>query len=363
MNKDPDLRQSMQQSIKVVSLINKSTRATQELIWICETANVSHLQRQSQHPFEPSEPQHYPSATQRFPKPSTGKRVKLKPSVLDASSSVPPSDYNNYYSAQQPKSKPKPLDYQKQLLNNHDGPAGILKNNNNYSSNGSYSKRRPLIYELKQYEYFNNATRNSNTIQPTSAKNTNSVLQQHYSGQNYNINYNLNFTKNQYNILISPPTTTTTPGLVPGAVPSYDENNHFDSHYQYHHQNNGRNYKNNKISADHHRYNNYNQYLNHQEQQQHHSTKSFYLDEKPPFGVGDITLPMDGGGKMQREEIIIEHSQLVGDGSGPGAVILPPGGPAGQDPRAGQQPLLHGGKGGGKLTAINRSHHFTQVCT
>ncbi|XP_058452798.1 facilitated trehalose transporter Tret1-like isoform X2 [Malaya genurostris] len=321
---------------------------------------VSHLQRQNQHPFEPAESHNYPSVTtQRIPRPSTGKHVKLKSSVRDAGSNVPPCDYNNYYSAQQPRSQPKPLDYRRQLLNNHAGPTGILKHNNSSTSNSNYSKRRPLAYELKPYEYFNNATRNSNSIQPTSTKNTNSLLQQHYSGQNYNINYNLNFTKNQYNILISPPTTTTTPGLVPRTVPSYDENNHFDNHYQYHYQNNGRNYKNNNISADHHRYS-YNQYLDHQEQLQH-STKSFYLDEKPPFGVGDITSPLDGGGKMQREEIIIEHSQLVGDGSGPGAVIISAGGPAGQDQRAGQQPLLHGGKGGGKLTAINRSHHFTQI--
>ncbi|XP_055593568.1 facilitated trehalose transporter Tret1-like [Uranotaenia lowii] len=70
---------------------------------------------------------------------------------------------------------------------------------------------------------------------------------------------------------------------------------------------------------------------------------------------------------MQREEIIIEHSQLVGDGSGPGAVILPAcgGQSAARAGPGGQQPLLNGGGGGtgkgGKLSVINRSHHFTQI--
>ncbi|XP_021703532.1 facilitated trehalose transporter Tret1 [Aedes aegypti] len=64
---------------------------------------------------------------------------------------------------------------------------------------------------------------------------------------------------------------------------------------------------------------------------------------------------------MQREEIIIEHSQLVGDGSGPGAVIHAAA-PAGREPCGpGGQPLLRGKGGGGKLTAINRTHHFTQI--
>ncbi|XP_062548734.1 facilitated trehalose transporter Tret1-like isoform X2 [Armigeres subalbatus] len=342
---------------------------------------VSHLQRHNNqhqpHPLEPIEPHHYP-VTQRIPPARSGKHGKH--SGLGANShDYPPSGYNNYYSSQQPRPTPKALDYQKQLLNNHTGPIGILKNNTNSSNVGAggstHSKRRPLIYDLKQYEYFNNTTSYKYPPQPSSVKNTNSVLQQHYSGQNYNINYNLNFTKNQYNILISPPTTTTTPGLTSGAgaVPPYDENNHYNSHYQY--QNNvSRNYKNNyhtaaSSAANHHPhhpnlYNNYNQYISSQQQQHHHQNKSSsYLDEKPPLldvaNTGDYC-----GGKMQREEIIIEHSQLVGDGSGPGAVIHPAGAqPAGREPCGpGGQPLLRGkGGGGGKLTAINRTHHFTQI--
>lgn len=366
---------------------------------------VSHLHRSNQdpplhHPIEPLD--HYSvTTTQRIPphphqqqhhahpRPaqqssslSSGKHVKLKPADLG---------YNNYYqpSNQQPKSAPpKPLDYQK--LNNHTstagGPAGILKNNH-HATGGHSKQRRPLIYELKQYEYFNsNDSTGSKQLPAPAVKNTNSVLQQHYSGHNYNINYNLNFTKNQYNILISPPTTTAAGGQ---QAPPYDENNHFiSSHYQQsqqqNYQNNARNYKNNNANRHHQQQhslysnnNHYNQYLSNQHQQQHHSSKQqqqhqpAYLDEKPPLFVdGDHEL-----GKMQREEIIIEHSQLVGDGSGPGIVIHPAGGgghPAGQGGGAagGRQPLLRGkglgglgggGGGGGKLTAINRSHHFTQV--
>ncbi|XP_065092104.1 facilitated trehalose transporter Tret1-2 homolog [Ochlerotatus camptorhynchus] len=340
---------------------------------------VSHLQRhnnqQQPHPLEPIDPHHYP-VTQRIPPPRSSKHGKH--SGLGANSSNDPSSgYNNYYSGQQPRPAPRALDYQKQLLNNHTGPIGILKNNTTSNKNSgssaanisgtSHSQRRPLIYELKQYEYFNNPTSYKHPPQPPTVKNTNSVLQQHYSGQNYNINYNLNFTKNQYNILISPPTTTTTPGLTSaGAAPPYDENNHYNSHYQqYQHQNNvSRNYKNNYHSTsatNHNLYNNYNQYLSNQHQ---HQTKESYLDEKPPLVVGDITTEGgDGGtcGKMQREEIIIEHSQLVGDRSGPGAVIHPAagGGPAGREPCAGGQPLLRGK--GGKLTAINLTHHCTQI--
>ncbi|XP_055551049.1 uncharacterized protein LOC129733305 isoform X2 [Wyeomyia smithii] len=344
-------------------------------------AEVSQVQRPIQYvqyPLEPSEPQNFPSIAQRTPKLLSGKHVKLKPSNLGVSPNVA-RDYNNYYSTYQPRLKPKPLDYQNQLLNNHAGPTGILKNNTNVSSTSGYFKRRPSNHELKHYEYYNNATRNNNTnnkLQPTGIKNTNSVLQQHYNGHNYNINYSLNYTKNQYNILISPATTTTaTPGFQSGVVPPYDENNQFDNHYQYRSggTGGGGKYKNKNVSATNHRYSNYNQYYDqqqqqhyqYQQQQQQHTTKSFYLDEKPPLvGPGEFAtfVPVDGGGtgKMQREEIIIEQSQLVGDGSGPGAVMLPAGGPAGQDPLAGRQPLLRGGKGG-KLTAINRSHHFTQI--
>ncbi|KAL1390350.1 hypothetical protein pipiens_012412, partial [Culex pipiens pipiens] len=364
---------------------------------------VSHLHRSNQdpplhHPIEPLD--HYsvtttqripphPHQQQHHPHPrpaqqssslSSGKHVKLKPADLG---------YNNYYppSNQQPKSAtPKPLDYQK--LNNHTstagGPAGILKNNH-HGTGGHSKQRRPLIYELKQYEYFNsNDSTGSKQLPAPAVKNTNSVLQQHYSGHNYNINYNLNFTKNQYNILISPPTTTAAGGQ---QAPPYDENNHFiSSHYQQsqqqNYQNNARNYKNNNANRHHQQQqhplysnnnnNHYNQYLSNQHQQQHHTSKQqhqpAYLDEKPPLFVdGDHEL-----GKMQREEIIIEHSQLVGDGSGPGIVIHPAGGhPAGQGggqgAAGGRQPLLRGkglgglGGGGGKLTAINRSHHFTQI--
>ncbi|XP_055642955.1 facilitated trehalose transporter Tret1-2 homolog isoform X2 [Toxorhynchites rutilus septentrionalis] len=336
---------------------------------------VSHLQRQNQHlphPLESIDLHNFP-VTQRIPQSLSGKHPKPKPSNLGDNPPSIPGGYNNYYSCHQPKPVPKPLDYHRQLVDNHHtSPAGILKNNTKTSG---HSKRRPLIYELKQYEYYNNGTYSSKKPpqpQPPSVKNTNCELQQHYGSHNYNINYNLNFTKNQYNILISPPTSTGAPGLGPGHVPSYDENNHFDSHYQYQHQNNVRNYKSNNTtstSATNHPYSNHNQYPSnqnhyhnhhHHQQQQQHPTKFAYSDEKPPLTVGDIGGLTDNGGKMQREEIIIEHSQLVGDGSGPGAVIHPAGGPAGQDPRTGQQPLLRGDKGG-KLTAINRSHHFTQI--
>uniref|UniRef100_A0A182NU56 Major facilitator superfamily (MFS) profile domain-containing protein n=1 Tax=Anopheles dirus TaxID=7168 RepID=A0A182NU56_9DIPT len=258
------------------------------------------------------------------------------------------------------------------------GPVGgILKNNISSGRSGtsyhqlapppasSTHRAHPLIYDPKQYEQYNNARDSYRT--PLGVKNTNSSVE-----QGYNVNYSLNFTKNQYNILISPPLH---PDLGPRvAVPPYDQEpppaptnrstnvdtarskyyNHREHPYKsnHSHQPNGVNYTKQPGKGKHH-------------------------SQAPPGGEPGVILSEkqllaqqeELAGKMQREEIIIEHSQLMGgDGTGgPGAIIHPAAGAPGAahpgqlpyDRRGGGSGV--GSKGLGAFGVLTQGHHFTQI--
>ncbi|XP_049282489.1 uncharacterized protein LOC125763387 isoform X1 [Anopheles funestus] len=244
------------------------------------------------------------------------------------------------------------------------GPVGgILKNNITTSGNyhhplpPSTHRPHPLIYDLKQYEQYNNARDPYRTSH--GVKNTNSSVD-----QSYNVNYSLNFTKNQYNILISPPLH---PDLGPRvAVPPYEEHpapastnratstsdtarskhhNHREHPYPKSNQTkpNGTTVNCNKQSG----------------RQQHNQTNpgepGVILSEKQLLAQQEELV-----GKMQREEIIIEHSQLMGgDGTGPGAILHP--GQLPYDQRRGDATSGVGSKGSGAFSVLTQGHHFTQI--
>uniref|UniRef100_A0A182QFL9 Major facilitator superfamily (MFS) profile domain-containing protein n=1 Tax=Anopheles farauti TaxID=69004 RepID=A0A182QFL9_9DIPT len=259
------------------------------------------------------------------------------------------------------------------------GPVGgILKNNisSGRSGTGTYhqllpsasstQRAHPLGYDgAKQYEQYNNARDSYRT--PLGVKNTNTSLEQQ---QSYNVNYSLNFTKNQYNILISPPLH---PDLGPRvAVPPYDQEqteyrpNGSDTRSKYYNQREHP-YKSNQSS---HHQNGTKQ----GKVGKHHS-------QAPPGGEPGVILTEkqllaqqeELAGKMQREEIIIEHSQLMGgDGTGgPGAIIHPAGASGPTHP--GQLPYDRRGGGGGgggsgvgskglgAFSVLTQGHHFTQI--
>ncbi|XP_053677720.1 facilitated trehalose transporter Tret1-1-like [Anopheles nili] len=227
---------------------------------------------------------------------------------------------------------------------------GILKNNiGSRTSTTSYHQRaHPLTYELGKYEQFNNVRDTYRT--PLSVKNTNEP--------GYNVNYSLNFTKNQYNILISPPLH---PDLGPRvAVPPYEDSppsvkrniassktrpkyyNREQQPYPYkstHHNGTKKQTKSKQLQQ--------------QQQQQQSSEPGVILTEKQLLAQQEALA-----GKMQREEIIIEHSQLMGgDGTGPGAVIHP----AGQYPYDQRRNTSGGSKGLGAFSVLTQGHHFTQI--
>ncbi|XP_052893739.1 uncharacterized protein LOC128301347 [Anopheles moucheti] len=246
------------------------------------------------------------------------------------------------------------------------GPVGgILKNNittsGNYHQPPATQRSHPLIYDLKQYEQYNNARdpyRNSHGV-----KNTNSTVD-----QSYNVNYNLNFTKNQYNILISPPLH---PDLGPRvAVPPYEEHppasttrTTSDSSRPKRYDHREHPYpKSNQTKQNGTTANNSNKQSSNRQQQK--QTKAgepgVILSEKQLLAQQE-----ELAGKMQREEIIIEHSQLMGgDGTGPGAIIHPGAGHPGQlpyDQRRGDPTSGVGSKGLGAFSVLTQGHHFTQI--
>ncbi|KFB42307.1 AGAP009274-PA-like protein [Anopheles sinensis] len=284
---------------------------------------------------------------------------------------------------------------------------GILKNNistsggRTTSSSASTAHRHPLIYDLKQYEYYNNACDTRNYRTPLSVKNTNSIE----SNSSYNVNYSLNFTKNQYNILISPPLH---PDLGPRvAVPPYEQDHappppsggycgerpKYFNHREGPHHVGGASTKGYTTGQQHNKLNqkqppngnngpvHYTQYLpgqrrqssvqhqqksvqqtkGKQQQQQHNPASSG--DKQPGLILSEKQLLAQqeeyAASKMQREEIIIEHSQLMGgEGGLRGANILPAG-QAGQ--RRGPAAGATGGKGLGAFGVLTQSHHFTQI--
>ncbi|XP_035777489.1 uncharacterized protein LOC118458774 [Anopheles albimanus] len=267
---------------------------------------------------------------------------------------------------------------------------GILKNNINsapHAGSREYGRERgsarsyqqpphPLIYDPKQYEQqccYNNvggANSNSTSGPPyhhrappsASAKNTNSAE------RNYNVNYSLNFTKNQYNILISPPLH---PDLRPriAVPPEYEDDRQQQqqqhgapdvkrttttttagSHYQRERPAVHQQRDQPAVSAPEEQQ----QDIKHQHRQQ----PGLILSEKQLLAQQEAYAST---GKMQREEIIIEHSQLMGGDAGPGAIIHPAGG---QHPGAGGQhgtDRRTGSKGLGAFGVIGQSHHFTQI--
>uniref|UniRef100_A0A182YDP8 Major facilitator superfamily (MFS) profile domain-containing protein n=1 Tax=Anopheles stephensi TaxID=30069 RepID=A0A182YDP8_ANOST len=245
------------------------------------------------------------------------------------------------------------------------GPVGgILKNNINTTGNyhqlphpAASHRPYPLAYDLKQqYEQRNNAP-NDPCRASHGVKNTNSTVD-----HGYNVNYSLNFTKNQYNILISPPLH---PDLGPRvAVPPYEEHptSRADSSRAKYYNHREQPYPKTSNQA---KQNGTKPSGRQQQQQQQKQPKSseqpgVILSEKQLLAQQEELL----AGKMQREEIIIEHSQLMGgDGTGPGAIIHPGGG--GQLPY--DQPRRDGAasgvasKGLGAFSVLTQGHHFTQV--
>ncbi|XP_061514987.1 uncharacterized protein LOC1280239 isoform X2 [Anopheles gambiae] len=254
---------------------------------------------------------------------------------------------------------------------------GILKNNitpsGNYHHQGGGSHRpqqqaRALIYDdARQHELCNNVRDPyQRTSVPGEPKNTNSVVDL----QRYNVNYSLNFTKNQYNILISPPLH---PDLGPRvAVPPYEEQQpasnrpattrakHQLPHYNQRERppcpaSNGQ--PNNKKSGDGTGKKPQTNTVNRHEPRAGHEP-GVILSEKQLLAQQE-----ELAGKMQREEIIIEHSQLMG-GEGPGSAIIHPGAE-----RPGQLPYDHrrgagstsGSKGLGAFSVLTQGHHFTQI--
>ncbi|XP_050082252.1 uncharacterized protein LOC126569311 [Anopheles aquasalis] len=232
----------------------------------------------------------------------------------------------------------------------------------------------PLIYDPKQYEQccYNNVGANSNSNSgppyhhrappPASVKNTNSAE------RNYNVNYSLNFTKNQYNILISPPLH---PDLRPRiAVPP----DYTDDQLAQHHgtpdvkrTTTGSHYQRKRPKTVHRQRDQpaqeeeqqqQQQDIKHQPQQQHQP--GLILSEKQLLAQQEAYAST---GKMQREEIIIEHSQLMGGDAGPGAIIHPANGAAGGQHPGGQHGTDRrtGSKGLGAFGVIGQSHHFTQI--
>uniref|UniRef100_A0A182PCF2 Major facilitator superfamily (MFS) profile domain-containing protein n=1 Tax=Anopheles epiroticus TaxID=199890 RepID=A0A182PCF2_9DIPT len=287
---------------------------------------------------------------------------------------------NNYDYDRVERNRTAPLygGYGADSANRGRGPVGgILKNNItpsgvNYHRFQAAAAHRPppLTYgDAKQYEPYNNA-RDSYHHQRSgvATKNTNSAVD-----QSYNVNYSLNFTKNQYNILISPPLH---PDLGPRVAvpPSYDEqpsrdgatgprakhHNRDRDHPPYptksnqtKQQGNGTPAVGNKSSA--------------QQQQQQKQNRHEPAGHEPGVILSEKQLLAQQealAGKMQREEIIIEHSQLMGgDGTGPGAIIHPGGAGAGQLPYDHRQGSASGAgsKGLGAFSVLTQGHHFTQI--
>ncbi|XP_049547725.1 uncharacterized protein LOC125959039 [Anopheles darlingi] len=287
---------------------------------------------------------------------------------------------------------------------------GILKNNINPTAPGqreygrdrgsvrSYQQQQqqqhPLIYDPKQYEQccYNNVGANSNSNSnsgppyhhrappvpppPAGVKNTNSAE------RNYNVNYSLNFTKNQYNILISPPLH---PDLRPriAVPPEYDDDHQQQQQQQHHHhgapdvkRTTGSHYQRERPAVVKHQQQQQQQQqhrdqpvsaqeeqqdIKQHEKQPHQHQPGLILSEKQLLAQQEAYAST---GKMQREEIIIEHSQLMGGDGGPGAIIHPAGG---QHPGAGGIGGQHGSdrrtgsKGLGAFGVIGQSHHFTQI--
>ncbi|XP_052864340.1 uncharacterized protein LOC128270950 [Anopheles cruzii] len=267
---------------------------------------------------------------------------------------------------------------------------GILKNNIGGSGRRENHRTRtnhhhPLIYDPKQYECFSGAdgptTHEPNGVYrtglppPPSVKNTNSAE------RNYNVNYSLNFTKNQYNILISPPLH---PDLRPRiAVPPYTDDDDRDDDDA-----------DSDVGRRFHRPTEEHRPPQGQEpgyagarqrQEEPHANFSGPLYLSPQSRDGSTRQPLDlepgllltekqllaqqeayAVGKMQREEIIIEHSQLMGSGgggadgsAGPGARIVHPAGPGPLPPFRGRR---DGSKGAlGAFGVLGQGHHFTQI--
>ncbi|XP_058124618.1 uncharacterized protein LOC131285661 [Anopheles ziemanni] len=237
---------------------------------------------------------------------------------------------------------------------------GILKNNISTSggrTSAATAHRHPLIYDLKQYEYYNNACDTRNYRAPLSVKNTNSIDR----NSSYNVNYSLNFTKNQYNILISPPLH---PDLGPRvAVPPYEqdpappppsagycgERPKYYNHREGPHHAGGASTKGYTTGQQHNKLN------QKQPPSSNNGPPGLILSEKQLLAQQEEYA----AGKMQREEIIIEHSHLMGgEGGQRGASILPAG-QAGQ--RRGPAAGSTGGKGLGAFGVLTQANHFTQI--